>query len=371
MPLRRRRPRPAQRHRTWPERLTIATTFGGGALLRVAAALVGGYRRPPTQRRRPADPARSPAAGAGRSWRRRRRRRRRRPRPRGATTAAATTSTRRRAGAGDDRGSPPTPAGHDERRRRDRRRRHRRRPPTATFPPADPEAQNFLITGADNGACVDPELAVRRRLRRPRADMGERSDTIMVLARRPVDRPRRRAVVPPRPLRRDRRRRQRVADQLGVRARRPAAADRHDLRELRRRDRPLHPGRLLRLQDARRRRRRRDGAVRVPGARHPHRAQRPARPGASRSTASTALAYVRSRHYEYEDPPGSGNWQQDPSDLGRISRQQDFLRRALSSVLDKGPLNPRVARGLIRAATEVRRHRPRPHARQDDASSPA
>ena len=66
-----------------------------------------------------------------------------------------------------------------------------------------------------------------------------------------------------------------------------------------------------------------------------------------------ALAYVRSRHYQYEDPPGSGNWESDPtSDLGRISRQQDFLRRVLSSLLDKGPLNPSVARGLIRAGTD-------------------
>ncbi len=66
-----------------------------------------------------------------------------------------------------------------------------------------------------------------------------------------------------------------------------------------------------------------------------------------------ALAYVRSRYYEYEDPPGSGDWHRDgTSDRGRISRQQDFLRRVLSSILDKGPLNPTVARGLIRAATE-------------------
>jgi LCP family protein required for cell wall assembly len=66
-----------------------------------------------------------------------------------------------------------------------------------------------------------------------------------------------------------------------------------------------------------------------------------------------ALAYVRSRKYLYEDPPGSGNWVQDPtSDLGRISRQQDFLRRTLSAVLDKGPFNPSVARGLIEATRE-------------------
>ena len=61
---------------------------------------------------------------------------------------------------------------------------------------------------------------------------------------------------------------------------------------------------------------------------------------------------MRSRKYEYEDPPGSGNWHDDPtSDLGRISRQQDFLRRTLSSVLAKGLLNPSVAGGLIEAAT--------------------
>jgi len=61
---------------------------------------------------------------------------------------------------------------------------------------------------------------------------------------------------------------------------------------------------------------------------------------------------VRSRHYRYEDPPGSGDWHSDgTSDLGRISRQQDFLRRVLSSLLDKGPLNPAVARALIDAVT--------------------
>jgi LCP family protein required for cell wall assembly len=64
-----------------------------------------------------------------------------------------------------------------------------------------------------------------------------------------------------------------------------------------------------------------------------------------------ALAYVRSRHYEYEDPPGSGNWEGDiTSDLGRISRQQDFIRRVLARVLAQGALNPAVAGGLIEAA---------------------
>ena len=60
-----------------------------------------------------------------------------------------------------------------------------------------------------------------------------------------------------------------------------------------------------------------------------------------------ALAYVRTRHLERFNPD-TGKWQKDPtSDFGRISRQQDFLRRALSKVLSKGPFNLDVAQGLI------------------------
>ena len=35
------------------------------------------------------------------------------------------------------------------------------------------------------------------------------------------------------------------------------------------------------------------------------------------------------------------------SDLGRISRQQDFLRRTLQAALNKGVFDPAVARALI------------------------
>jgi LCP family protein required for cell wall assembly len=64
-----------------------------------------------------------------------------------------------------------------------------------------------------------------------------------------------------------------------------------------------------------------------------------------------ALAYVRSRKYQYMDE--SGKWKTDPvSDLGRVSRQQDFLRRVLSAALDRGVTDPDVARSLIRAAQE-------------------
>ena len=97
------------------------------------------------------------------------------------------------------------------------------------------------------------------------------------------------------------------------------------------------------------------GGVTVPfefAARDPNSGLNVPAPGCFTFDGDHALAYVRSRNYQYEDPPGSGNWQEDPSsDLGRISRQQDFLRRALTSVLNKGLLNPSVARGLIEAAT--------------------
>jgi polyisoprenyl-teichoic acid--peptidoglycan teichoic acid transferase len=54
---------------------------------------------------------------------------------------------------------------------------------------------------------------------------------------------------------------------------------------------------------------------------------------------------VRSRHYEERI---DGDWVTDPSsDLGRIERQQDFIRRALSRAIDKGARNPRKLDRLI------------------------
>ena len=58
-----------------------------------------------------------------------------------------------------------------------------------------------------------------------------------------------------------------------------------------------------------------------------------------------ALAYARSRHYEYK----VGNkWRTDGTgDLGRISRQQDFIRRSLKKAVAKGIRNPIVLNQLI------------------------
>lgn len=59
-----------------------------------------------------------------------------------------------------------------------------------------------------------------------------------------------------------------------------------------------------------------------------------------------ALAYVRSRHLRWIDAAGNQN-EDRAADLGRISRQQDFLRRVLQAAVNKGIYNPAVATALI------------------------
>ena len=64
------------------------------------------------------------------------------------------------------------------------------------------------------------------------------------------------------------------------------------------------------------------------------------------------LAYVRSRHFRYYDAK-TKKWIEDPAaDRGRISRQQDFLRRAIQKALDKSAGNPTIAKDLIDAALQ-------------------
>jgi LCP family protein required for cell wall assembly len=65
-----------------------------------------------------------------------------------------------------------------------------------------------------------------------------------------------------------------------------------------------------------------------------------------------ALRYVRSRKYQYFDPD-TNEWVSDgTSDLGRITRQQDFLKRTLQKALDKGARDLRVANRLIDSALQ-------------------
>jgi hypothetical protein len=60
-----------------------------------------------------------------------------------------------------------------------------------------------------------------------------------------------------------------------------------------------------------------------------------------------ALGYVRSRHFQYFE---SGRWRSDPTgDIGRIQRQQDFIRRMMRKAISKGFRNPIKANALISA----------------------
>jgi LCP family protein required for cell wall assembly len=69
-----------------------------------------------------------------------------------------------------------------------------------------------------------------------------------------------------------------------------------------------------------------------------------------------ALAYARSRHLEYQNTDvyaKGAKWIQDPTgDLGRITRQQDFLRQAAQRAIDEGIRNPSTAIGLVNAGIE-------------------
>ncbi|MGH9184645.1 MAG: LCP family protein, partial [Acidimicrobiales bacterium] len=71
-------------------------------------------------------------------------------------------------------------------------------------------------------------------------------------------------------------------------------------------------------------------------------------PGCVALDPEMALAYVRARNYEVYR---NGRWRTDPSaDLGRITRQQDFVRRALQRAIDRGARNPVVLDNLLDAA---------------------
>lgn len=74
-------------------------------------------------------------------------------------------------------------------------------------------------------------------------------------------------------------------------------------------------------------------------------------PGCVALDAEQALAYVRSRQFEqYVD----GRWRTDPTaDLGRISRQQDFIVRSLRRAVAKGVRNPVTLDNLVDVALDT------------------
>lgn len=67
--------------------------------------------------------------------------------------------------------------------------------------------------------------------------------------------------------------------------------------------------------------------------------------GCLKLNGNQALQFVRARHYEYYE---AGRWHEDPTaDLGRIQRQQDFMRRILKKSISSGLTNPLQLNALV------------------------
>jgi LCP family protein required for cell wall assembly len=214
--------------------------------------------------------------------------------------------------------------------------------------PVDLTAKNFLITGTDNGACVDPDSPYAATFGN-RNGLGERADTLMILRLDPKTNA---AAVLSFP--RD----------LWVRINGKKTQSRINSAFNRDDPNPLivtifdNFGILIdhyvnidfcafkEIVDA-------VGGVRVPFA-TPVKDKNTnlliEQAGCHTFGGEEGLAYVRSRHFRYYDAK-SKKWIEDPAaDRGRISRQQDFLRRAIQKALDKSAGNPTIAKDLIDAA---------------------
>jgi LCP family protein required for cell wall assembly len=221
--------------------------------------------------------------------------------------------------------------------------------PPETFPPVEPGAKNFLITGADNNSCIDPDSPYAPAFG-DRTNLGERSDTIMMWRVNPSTS--QVAVLSfPRDL---------FVDIAGT-------SRKGRINEAYERDNPqklidtiyqnfgINTDHFVQvdfcafrtLVEA-------VGGVAVPfetPVRDPNTGLNVPEAGCFTFDGDHALAYTRSRKLQWLDE--NGEWRQDPtSDLGRISRQQDFLRRTVSALLAKGAYNPDVAGGLIETLSE-------------------
>jgi LCP family protein required for cell wall assembly len=221
--------------------------------------------------------------------------------------------------------------------------------PTETFPLTEPDARNFLITGADNNSCIDPDSPYAAAFG-DRSNFGERSDTIMMWRVNPAT-----SQVAVLSFPRD----------LWVTI--AGESGKSKINEAYSRDQPqqlidtiyenfgvvtdhfiqIDFCAFKRLVDA------------VDGVTIPF--DRPIRdvktgmyvpsPGCFTFTGDHALAYVRSRALEYYTD--DGDWESDNAfDLGRISRQQDFIRRVVDELLSAGAFDPDVVRGLVDTSSD-------------------
>ena len=213
----------------------------------------------------------------------------------------------------------------------------------------DLAAKNFLLTGSDNGSCVDPNSPYAGAFG-DRTGFGERSDTIMIIRVDPKDN--RAAFLSfPRDLwvkiagstrtnrintAFDRKNPNKLVDTIyqnfGISIDHYVNIDFCAFKEIVNAVGGVSIPFLYETRDKK-------TGLYVPA------------PSCFEFSGDHALAYVRSRSgYSYFDPV-KNDWIKDGTgDLGRISRQQDFIRRAMQRALDKGSSSPTVANKLLNAA---------------------
>jgi LCP family protein required for cell wall assembly len=220
--------------------------------------------------------------------------------------------------------------------------------PVETFPSPEPDAKNFLITGADNNSCIDPDSPYAPAFG-DRTNFGERSDTLMMWRVNPAE-----SQVAVLSFPRD----------LWVTI--PGRAGKQRINVAYERGSPqklidtiyqnfgIATDHFIQvdfcafktLVDAV------DG-VKVPFAnaiRDQNTGLNVPQPGCFNFDGDHALAYVRSRKL---DVLVDGEWQRDESsDLGRISRQQDFIRRVADELLAAGAFSPEIVGGLVETSSE-------------------
>jgi LCP family protein required for cell wall assembly len=212
-----------------------------------------------------------------------------------------------------------------------------------SFPPADPQAKNFLVVGLDSRPCVAANSPWAGVADPARDSLGTRTDTIMIVRLDPAHHLA--AVLSvPRDLW--------VQIHGGAKQRINTASEKNNPSRLAQTildnfgitvDHYLQIDfcAFARIVDA-------VGGVGVPFATpvlDPNVAiDIPA--GCHTFRGDEALAYVRSRHLKWIDASG-GVHEDRAADYGRIARQQDFLRRVLAKVLHHSLLDPAVTRALI------------------------
>jgi len=213
-----------------------------------------------------------------------------------------------------------------------------------TFPQADPNAENFLITGTDNNACVDPDSPYAPAFG-DRSNMGERSDTIMMWRVDPTtsqvtvlsfprdlwvtidDRPGQQRINAAYERDNPQKLINTIYNNFGITTDHFIQVDFCAFKTLVDAVDGVTVPFATPVRDS-------TTGLNVPAA------------GCFTFDGDHALAYVRSRHLESYTP--DGGWVADPtSDLGRISRQQDFMRRTITQLLDQGAFDPSVAAALV------------------------